>query len=246
MNRSWLPFQVSSEPETKQRARSSLTDRLRSKPDATSSRKRTQSSNIESYGEVRSDALSFRNMHEYGTLLTKYLEARKNIFLDDLGWHVAEVDGMEFDQYDNPQAQWIILHRFGEVLGGVRMLPTTAKCGIYSYMLRDAQNGLLGGMPTDILFFEAPVEHNVWEATRFFIVNSVPAAQRLEVQKRLFNSMALAASEHGAVHVLGIVPAVWARWSRRLGVKATPIGAKFTVDNFASQSVLFKVGDFQD
>lgn len=246
MNRSWLPFQASPEPETQQRARSPDTDRLRSKPDVTSSGSRTQSSKIGSYAEVRSDALSFRNMHEYGALLTKYLEARKNIFLNDLGWHLAEADGMEFDQYDNPQAQWIILHRFGEVLGGVRMLPTTARCGIYSYMLRDAQNGLLGGMPTDVLFFEAPVEHNVWEATRFFIVNTVPAAQRLDVQKLLFNSMALAASKNGAVHVLGIVPAVWARWSRRLGVKATPIGAKFTVDNFASQSVLFKVGDFQD
>ena len=188
--------------------------------------------------------MSFRNMHEYGELLSAYLEARKEIFRDQLDWDVAEADGMEFDQYDTPACRWIVLHRFGQVLGGVRMMPTTAKCGIYSYMLRDAQNGILADIPTDVLFFEAPVEHSVWEATRFFITDAVPTHQRLVVQGQLFKSMSQTAMENGATHILGIVPAIWSRWARRLGVNAAPIGAKFSIDGTSSQSVLFKASDF--
>jgi N-acyl-L-homoserine lactone synthetase len=183
-------------------------------------------------------------MHEYGGLLVRYLEARKSVFLDRLGWHVSEADGMEFDQYDTPFARWIVIHQFGEILGSVRMLPTTAKCGIYSYMLRDAQIGLLEGLPTDVLFLKAPVEHSVWEATRFFISDKVPARHRQQVQTLLFRAMSQTAMDNGATHVIGIVPALWARWARRLGVNATPIGARFSIDGTASQSVLFRAKDY--
>lgn len=193
---------------------------------------------------VRSVTMSFRNMHEHGELLIKYLEARKEIFLDRLNWHVSEADGMEFDQYDTPACRWVVLHEYGEVLGGVRMLPTTARCGIYSYMLRDAQCGLLEDIPTDVLFFEAPVEHGVWEATRFFITDVVPVGRRLEIQQALFKAMSRTAMDEGGTHILGIVPAIWSRWARRLGVSATPIGAKFNIDGTFSQSVLFNANHF--
>ncbi len=192
-------------------------------------------------GEVRSTTMSFRNMHEHGTLLTKYLETRKSIFIDKLKWQVGEADRMEFDQYDTPACQWIVLHEFGEILGGVRLLPSTAQCGIYSYMLRDAQRGILKGLPTDILFFDAPVKQAVWEATRFFVTDSVSSSRRLIVQQELFHQMTISAKRSGALSILGIVPAVWARWSRRLGVHASPVGAKFSIDGTASQSVLFNI-----
>ncbi|MCA0928436.1 acyl-homoserine-lactone synthase [Ruegeria profundi] len=192
-------------------------------------------------GNIRATAMSFRNIHEHGTLLTKYLETRKSIFIDRLNWQICEADGMEFDQYDTPACQWIILHEFGEVFGGVRLLPSTAQCGVYSYMLRDAQRGILEGMPTDILFFEAPVKPTVWEASRFFVTDSVTASRRLLVQRELFHQMTVAAKRGGAKSILGIVPSVWARWSRRLGVYATPVGAKFSIDGTASQSVLFNI-----
>ncbi|WP_254443437.1 acyl-homoserine-lactone synthase [Ruegeria atlantica] len=192
-------------------------------------------------GGVRATTMSFRNIHEHGTLLAKYLETRKSIFIDRLKWQVGETDGMEFDQYDTPACQWVVLHEFGEVLGGVRLLPSTAQCGIYSYMLRDAQKGILTGLPTDILFFEAPVKPTVWEATRFFVTEGVSSSRRLLVQQELFHQMTIAAKNGGASTILGIVPAVWARWSRRLGVYATPVGAKFSIDGTASQSVLFNI-----
>ena len=197
-------------------------------------------------GHVRAPALSFQNMHEYGDLLSRYMQARKSVFIDRLRWHVSEVDDMEFDQYDTPYCRWVILHEFGEVIGGVRLMSTTARCGAYSYMLRDAQLGLLDDLPTDVLFFKAPVDPTVWEASRFFIMDTVPALRRTAVQHLLFRRMRETAAENGARFLLGIVPAVWSRWARRLDATAIPIGAKFSIDGTASQSVLFNVqGDMQ-
>ncbi|MDA7963146.1 acyl-homoserine-lactone synthase [Ruegeria sp.] len=203
--------------------------------------KRNASALEDELGNIRATTMNFRNIHEHGTLLAKYLETRKAIFIDRLKWQVGQVDGMEFDQYDTPACQWVVLHEFGEVLGGVRLLPSTATCGIYSYMLRDAQRGILGGLPTDILFFEAPVKPRIWEASRFFVTDNVSSARRLAVQQKLFHRMTVTAKEGGATSILGIVPSIWARWSRRLGVGATPVGAKFSIEGTVSQSVLFNI-----
>lgn len=195
---------------------------------------------------VRGTTMSFKTMHEHGELLVKYLQARKAIFIDQLNWRVPQDDGLEFDQYDTPFCRWIVLHEYGEILGGVRLLPTTAKCGLHTYMLRDAQKGILESMPTDVLFFDAPVEERIWEASRFFITNAVTSVRRVQMQYRLFELMSQVAIDHGGTHILGIVPSVWARWARPLKVGATPIGAKFSIDGTLSQSVLFNASEFVD
>jgi acyl homoserine lactone synthase len=190
-------------------------------------------------GHVRASVLSFLNMHVYGDLLVNFLRARKKTFIDRLNWSLPEADGMEFDQYDTPVCRWIVIHEFGEILGGIRMSPTTARCGIYSYMLRDAQKGLLEEIPTDVLFFEAPVSKSIWEASRLFISEHVPSHRRLQVQSVLMETLSRSALELGASQVIGIVPAVWSRWLRRLDLDAVPVGPKFSIDGTISQAALF-------
>lgn len=190
-------------------------------------------------GHVRATILSYHNIHEHGDLLVNFLKARKRTFIDRLHWTLPQVDGMEFDQYDTPLCRWIVIHEFGEVMGGIRLTPTTARCGIYSYMLRDAQLGLLEGIPKDVLFFDAPVAPMIWEASRLFIAEEVPAHRRLQVQAVLMGNLASSAREVGASQVIGIVPAVWSRWLRRLDLDAVPVGPKFAIDGTASQAALF-------
>ncbi|MCZ0811699.1 MAG: acyl-homoserine-lactone synthase [Pseudomonadota bacterium] len=180
-------------------------------------------------------------MHQYGELLVNYLKARKRVFIDQLDWQIYEADGMEFDQYDTPQCRWIIVHEFGEILAGIRLTPTTARCGTYSYMLRDAQRGILENMPRDVLFMDAPVDPRVWEAARVFITENVPAQRRMEIQQVLVNQLIATARELGASHVIGIVPAIWSRWLRRLDLRAVPIGPRFRTDGTYSQAILFNV-----
>lgn len=190
-------------------------------------------------GHVRSTVLSFQNMHEHGELLVSFLKARKATFIDKLNWNLPSVDGMEFDQYDTPLCRWIVIHEFGEVLGGIRLTPTTARVGVYSYMLRDAQKGLLEGIPTDVLFFEAPVSTSIWEASRLFIAEDVPAHRRLQVQAILMERLSTSALDVGASQVIGIVPGVFSRWLRRLDLDAVPVGPKFAIDGTVSQAALF-------
>ena len=168
---------------------------LRSKPDfdlhkATSPEVRL--------GHVRATVLSFLNMHAHGELLVSFLRARKKTFIDRLSWQLPIADGMEYDQYDTPACRWIVIHEFGEVIGGVRITPTTALCGIYSYMLRDAQKGLLDEIPSDVLFFEAPVSPSIWEASRLFISQDVPSHRRVVVQSMLMETLSSAARDLGA------------------------------------------------
>ena len=155
---------------------------------------------------MQTTTLSFQNMHVHGVLFTDILRARRETFIVNRNWDLPEVDGMEFDQYDTPQSRWIAVHSFGEVLAGIRMTPTTARCGIYSYMIRDAQRGLLDTIPADLLAEEAPVSPQVWEASRVFVVNHVPASDRALVQAKLMGQMVRTARDEGASRILGLCP----------------------------------------
>lgn len=247
MNRTWSPFgDVSTTSENSTLSGSTVAGgEARARVRVRKVQKATDPIKVQSRGQITSTTISFRNLDQHGKLLARYLEVRKEIFLNRLDWHVYETDGMEFDQYDTPACRWIVLHRDGEILGGLRMLPTTARCGIYSYMIRDAQLGHLENMPRDILHSDAPVDKTIWEATRIFITDAVSARERLEVQTKLFLAMSQTALENGGTHILGIVPGSWARWGRRLGAIPKPIGPKVTIDGKQNQAVLFKASDLR-
>ena len=189
----------------------------------------------EPLSEMKVTTLSFANMHRHGELFANLLRARRESFIVRRNWDLPEAGGMEYDQYDNPASRWIAVHEFGEVLAGIRLTPTTARCGIYSYMIRDAQRGLLESIPTNLLYFEAPVAPHIWESSRVFVSQNVPAKQRMRVQANLMNELISAARSMGATQVLGLVPAVWSRWIGRLGLDAEEAGPKLDIEGAHSQ-----------
>lgn len=168
--------------------------------------------------------LSFDNLHKHGELFTNMLRARHNTFIERNNWDLPHVDGMEYDQYDTPASRWIAVHEFGDVLAGVRLTPTTARCGIYTYMIRDAQRGLLDSIPANLLDHEAPVAGHVWESSRVFVSHNVPAKLRLRVQISLIAEMVRSARELGATSVLGLIPEHSPRLARRTGIDCQPAG----------------------
>lgn len=182
--------------------------------------------------------LSFNNMHIHGELFPNLLRARRETFIVQNNWDLPEADGMEYDQYDTPASRWIAVHDRGEVLAGIRLTPTTARCGIYSYMIRDAQRGLLDSIPSDLLNFEAPVAPHIWESSRVFVSQKVPANRRIGVQAELMSEMIKTSRTLGATEVLGLVPAVWSRWIARLGLDAEPAGPKMEIDGTNTQVAL--------
>jgi N-acyl-L-homoserine lactone synthetase len=180
-------------------------------------------------------------MHTHGVLFTNVLKARRQSFIVQRKWDLPEVDGMEFDQYDTPQSRWIAVHQFGEVLAGIRMTPTTAQCGIYTYMIRDAQLGLLDSIPADLLYDEAPVGDHIWEASRVFISQNVPASARMQVQGNLMSEMVRTARNEGATQILGLCPRAWMRWMRRLGYETEHVGPCMDIGGASNQAILMNL-----
>lgn len=183
--------------------------------------------------------LSFDNLHLHGELFAKMLRARHETFIQDQKWDLPEADGMEFDQYDTPASRWVAVHSLGQVMAGVRLTPTTAKCGIYSYMIRDAQRGLLESIPSDLIDYEAPVSENIWESSRVFVARDVPAKMRLRVQVSLISEMVNSARKLGASSVLGIIPENGPRLARRTGINCEPVGP--VMDFGGSKSVCVNI-----
>ena len=174
--------------------------------------------------------LSFDNLHNHGELFANMFRARHRTFIGRNNWELPEADGMEFDQYDTPASRWVAVHEFGQVLAGVRLTPTTARCGIYSYMIRDAQRGLLDSLPQDLLNEEAPVAPHIWESSRVFVSDAVPSKLRLRVQIALIDEMVRSARDLGATSLIGIVPEHSPRLARRTGIDCVPAGRVIETD----------------
>jgi len=175
--------------------------------------------------------LSYENLHNHGELFANMFRARHKTFIENRHWDLPQSNGMEFDQYDTPASRWVAVHEFGNVLAGVRLTPTTAKCGMYTYMIRDAQLGMLDSIPQDLLFDTAPVAPHIWESSRVFVSDAVPAKLRLRVQCMLIDEMVHAARDLGATSLIGIVPEHGPRLARPTGINCVPAGPVIETDD---------------
>jgi N-acyl-L-homoserine lactone synthetase len=190
---------------------------------------------------MQTTTLSFKTLSEHGALFTSVLKARHESFIVQRKWDLPQADGMEFDQYDTPQSRWIAVHDFGRVLAGIRLTPTTAKCGIYSYMIRDAQLGLLASIPPSLLYNEAPVGAHIWEASRVFVAGDVPQSLRGRVHHELMSEMVRTAREEGATQIIALCPRAWMRWMRRLGYSTEHVGPCLDIGGSENQAILMRL-----
>lgn len=187
---------------------------------------------------MQTTTLSYANLHNHGELFANLFRARRQSFIIQQKWDLPEAEGMEYDQYDTPASRWVAIHEFGAVLGGFRLTPTTARCGIYSYMIRDAQKGTLGGsIPSNLLYGEAPVDAQTWECTRVFVNHSVPQMLRRKVHFRMVDAMTSSARELGATRLIALTAGNWDRWYGRCGLDAEAIGPKLVIDDGEFQCV---------
>lgn len=91
---------------------------------------------------------------------TRWLEEmfkhRKAVFIDRLGWSLTETQGGERDDYDGPDAVYLLSLRDTILVSSVRLLPTTKP-----HLMADHFAALCpGGVP------KGPT---IWEASRFCI-----------------------------------------------------------------------------
>lgn len=173
---------------------------------------------------MQTKILTFENAHRYGELLPNFFRARKRAFIEDLGWDLPQIRGLEYDQYDTPASMWLVNHIGNTVYSGARLTPTTHNLPNVTYMIKDAQEGRLDSLPTDLLYDAAPVSDKYWELTRTFIDRDTPRELRIEARTRTVNAAILAAKLLDLDGLIAITPGNWPRWYRMMGIKAEAIG----------------------
>jgi len=100
---------------------------------------------------------------------------RGRVFKERLDWDVSVSDGLEIDQYDTFKPTYLLVLEQSDVVGCVRLLPTTGR-----NMLADTFPVLLDGNP-------APKAARIWESSRFCVdTKSVAATAENGLRKATF------------------------------------------------------------
>ncbi|SLN54891.1 acyl-homoserine-lactone synthase [Roseisalinus antarcticus] len=163
-----------------------------------------------------------RDLHEYGNAYYEYLALRKRFFVDSLGWAIPHDDQVEMDQYDNPKARYsLVIGDEGQVLAGARALPTTARWGETTYMLRDAQAGQISGIPADLLNGQI-VSKSMWECTRLVISPDMRGMKaRIDCLDLICRGLVDVAEEQGATELMSLSNLWLLRALKSLGFDAS-------------------------
>lgn len=82
---------------------------------------------------------------------------RKRIFKERLGWQVDDLDGYEYDDFDNLNPTYSLIRKSEKVVACARLLPTTGR-----YMLKNIFSDLARGE-------EIPSRRDVLEISRFAV-----------------------------------------------------------------------------
>lgn len=152
-------------------------------------------------------------------VLAAMFEARKQVFVDLLGWDLPVLAGrFEIDQYDDRQARYLIIadhdHRH---LGSARLLPTTGP-----HILGDLFPGLC----------EVPVPRGaaIHEITRFCLGRGLGATRRREVRNALVLALVRHALDTGIATYTGVAEMSWLQQILAFGWRCRPLGLPRRID----------------
>jgi N-acyl-L-homoserine lactone synthetase len=159
-------------------------------------------------------------LHNHGATFWDYLRLRKHFFVDTLHWDIPHNDEFEMDQYDNPTAHYSIVVKNGRVVGGARTMPTTARWGKNSYMLKDALDGKLDDIPPEVMPEEI-VSDRVWECTRLVVSDELTSGiERSYCLQLIVDGLVRVANMHGGAELVSLSPVSLMRALRQLGYEA--------------------------
>lgn len=159
-------------------------------------------------------------------LFSKYLELRTEVFTRGKGWDVWLPTKTDLDSYDCSDAYYIIAYepRKNRVLGGARLMCTQRtergdRLAPYTYMINDAFQGVLNGLPSNLCVNEPPQSKDVWELTRLVVGESPPSVARsiLKASNDFLHAQ-------DAKKCLFLGPKAFMRMAKGMGYHPTPLG----------------------
>ena len=176
---------------------------------------------------MQSLILNLSTAHRYGPTFYDFLKLRKTHFVDALNWDIPHDDKVEMDQYDTPQAWYSCVTHNGKLIGGARIMPTSAQWGPHGYMLGDACKGLLPGIPQTALPYEIATPR-VWECTRLVVCASVrDIAMRSHCLEMICNGLVEVALQHDAEELITLTRVSLMRTLRGLGFDVVKKGIPY-------------------
>jgi acyl homoserine lactone synthase len=148
---------------------------------------------------------------------------RHKIFIERLGWQLPVQNGLERDQFDRPDTLYVVARDDnGEICGCARLLPT-----VRPYLLSEVFPQLMNGLPP-------PASHDVWELSRFAVVNLNRGANDSDHQARATRELLAAATrvvrQQGGQRLITVSPLGIERLLHRMGVHAHRAGPPVLVD----------------
>jgi len=154
-------------------------------------------------------------------VMERVYRLRHKVFVEGLGWTaIAKPDGRDIDEFDH-LATHVILMEEDEIIGYMRLLPTTGP-----HLLRDVLSDLCEG--------PIPVGPHIWEFSRLFILKhnaGVPCA--------FVKAMKDWAREHGVTHFTAEVSPSLLPFLEKYGWDVKPLGPPSPIDAVA---ILLTVG----
>ncbi len=140
-------------------------------------------------------------------------EARKQVFVDLLGWDVPVIDGRyEIDQFDDVHARYLILtDQEQRHLASARLLPT-----LRPHIL-DSLFGSLCEEPP-------PKGRDIYEITRFCLGRGLGAARRRQARGSLLTGIVGHALATGITTYVGVAEIGWFQQLLAFGWHCRPLG----------------------
>ena len=171
--------------------------------------------------------LSLNSSGSDGILLCDFLQLRHDIFVEKLSWELTTIGGLEVEEYDTEDAIFIVAvdNETQKVVGGARLLRTDhemSACAFsdetVTYMIKDAFEGKLDGIPAQITLEQPPTSKAIWELTRLISTGGAVVVEAIlfEAQRILKTKM--------ATECLFLGPPSFMRMARKMGFQPKPLG----------------------
>lgn len=146
------------------------------------------------------DCVTLSNCHLFdGNPLYEHHKLRYASIIERQGWEVPTIRDMEYDQYDNPAAYYLVWRdEDGVARGTSRLYPTDRP-----YMLQEVFSGL-------VTHSALPCSPRIWEGSRFCVDASLPPAQRRRIIQEIVLSYLEFAERFGIEQIIGVMyPVYW-------------------------------------
>lgn len=169
----------------------------------------------------------FLAQYRFGVHFIDFLRLRKQYFVDRLEWNIPHDDRVEFDQFDRPDAQYILVVDGSTVVGGVRLMPLDARWGDHRSMLLDAMYGRIDGIPNSGLPKEFET-NSLWEGTRLVVSNQLSARKKMACLRLLIDKQLEIITRNNGNGLVTLSPPAMQRYVRILGYNAKRLSSGFT------------------